>query len=192
GRRGNAQRAGGIDQATIELKGLRGAFSQTDPKSEKVAVFLTDGVPTLPCGPVEEQCNIEAVFRAAQRARRAGIRFFTFGIGEEALSGPLSIVRLAEVTGGLFTPVRNPGSLAAVVEHVDFASIKDLAVRNLTNGEPASAVSTNPDGSWSALVPLKPGKNDIEATARTDEGKQVSARVRVNYAPGTKDPPLPQ
>jgi hypothetical protein len=38
---------------------------------------------------------------------------------------------------------------------------------------------------------LKPGKNDIEATARTEEGKQVSARLRVNYAPGTKDPPLP-
>jgi hypothetical protein len=183
--------AAGIDQATIELKGLRGAFSQTDPKSEKVAVFLTDGVPTLPCAPVEEQCNVEAVFRAAQRAKKAGIRFFTFGIGEEALSGPLSIVRLAEVTGGLFTPVRNPGSLADIVEHVDFANIKDLAVRNLSNGEPASATSTNPDGSWSALVPLKTGKNDIEVTARTEDGRQVSARVRVNYAPGAKDPPLP-
>jgi len=191
GPRGATHMAAGIDQATIELKGLRGAFSQVDPKSEKVAVFLTDGVPTLPCAPIEEQCNVEAVFRAAQRARKAGIRFFTFGIGEEALSGPLSIVKLAEVTGGLFTPVRNPGSLADVVEHVDFANIKQLSVRNLTNGEPASATSTNPDGSWSALVPLKPGKNDIEATALTDEGKQVTARIRVNYAPGAKDPPVP-
>jgi hypothetical protein len=191
GPRGATDMAGGVYQAIIELKGFRGAFSQADPKSEKVAVFLTDGVPTLPCPPMEEQCNIQAVFRMGQRAKRAGIRFFTFGIGEEALSGPLSIVGLAEETGGLFTPVRNPGSLADVVEHVDFANIKELAVRNLTNGEPASATSTNPDGSWSALVPLKPGKNDIEATARTEEGKQVSARVRVNYAPGAQDPPVP-
>jgi len=192
GPRGATHMAAGVDQATIELKGLRGAFSQADPKSEKVAIFLTDGVPTLPCAPYEEECNVRSVMRAAQRANKAGIRFFTFGIGEEALSGPLSIVRLAEITGAVFTPVRNPGTLSDVVEHIDFANIKELQVRNLTNGQPASAVSTNPDGSWSALVPLNPGRNEIEATARNDEGKQISARVRVQYAPGAKEPPLPE
>jgi hypothetical protein len=192
GPRGDTHMAAGVDQASLELLGARGAFSQPDPKSEKIVIFLTDGQPTLPCGPNEEECNVRAVMRAAQRANRVGIRFFTFGIGEEALDGPLSIVRLAEMTGGLFTPVRNPGSLADVVEHVDFANIKDLKVRNLTNSQPASAISTNPDGSWSALVPLVAGRNDIEATASTEDGKQVSARLRVQYAPGAQDPPLPQ
>jgi len=192
GPRGDTHMAAGVDQASLELLGARGAFSQADPKSEKIVIFLTDGQPTLPCGPNEEECNVRAVMRAAQRASRVGIRFFTFGIGEEALDGPLSIVRLAEMTGGIFTPVRNPGSLADVVEHIDFANIKDLKVRNLTNSQPANAVSTNPDGSWSALVPLVPGRNEIEATANTEDGKQVSARLRVQYAPGAQDPPLPQ
>src|SRR5690606_16656779 len=154
-----------------ELLGLRGAFSQRDPESDKVVLFLTDGQPTMPYGAEYEQGNTRAVLRAAERARRAGVRFYTFGIGEDALAGPLAIVRLADITGGTFTPVRDPATIIDVIEQVDFANLDGVSVRNVTTGEPASQSATNPDGSWSALVPLQAGKNVIEATARATDGR---------------------
>jgi Mg-chelatase subunit ChlD len=186
---GMTHMAAGVDQATVELLGLRGAFSQRDPESDKVVLFLTDGQPTMPYAG-DPYGNTRAVLRAADRARKAGIRFYTFGIGEDALAGPLGIVRLADITGGTFTPVRDPASIIDVIEQVDFANLEGVTVRNVTTGVPASQSSTNPDGSWSALVPLRTGKNVIEATATATDGRTVSQRIEVQHAPGTPDPPL--
>jgi Mg-chelatase subunit ChlD len=178
--------AAGVDQATIELKGLQGAFSRANPKSEKIVVFLTDGQPVMPrAGPTE------AVVRAAERARRAGIRFYTYGIGEEALEGPLALIQLADTTGGTFTPVREAARLPELMAEVDFADIAELTVRNVTLGEPAHAVEMGADGSFGAMVPLKPGKNEIEVTAVATDGRQASDKVNVQYAPGAPAPPLP-
>jgi hypothetical protein len=182
--------AAGVDQATIELRGLRGAYSKADPDSEKVVLFLTDGQPTLPYGIEYAQANTQAVLRAAERARKAGVRVFSFGIGEDALAGPLAIVRLADITGGTFTPVRNPSDIGEVIAQVDFANLEGVTVRNLTNGTEASQSATNSDGSWSALVSLAPGKNVIEATARSTDGQVESVRIEVEYAPGSPDPVL--
>ena len=182
--------AAGVDQATIELRGLRGAYSKADPDSEKVVLFLTDGQPTLPYGIEYAQANTQAVLRAAERARKAGVRVFSFGIGEEALEGPLAIVRLADITGGTFTPVRNPSDIGEVIAQVDFANLEGVTVRNLTNGAEASQSATNSDGSWSALIALAPGKNIIEATARSTDGQVESERIEVEYAPGSPDPVL--
>ncbi len=182
--------AAGVDQATIELRGLRGAYSKADPESEKVVLFLTDGQPTLPYGIEYAQANTQAVLRAAERARKAGVRVFSFGLGEEALEGPFAIVRLAEITGGTFTPVRNPSDIGEVIAQVDFANLEGVTVRNLTNGAEASQSATNSDGSWSALIALVAGKNVIEATARSTDGQVVSERIEVRYAPGSPDPVL--
>jgi hypothetical protein len=182
--------AAGVDQATIELRGLRGAYSEADADSEKVVLFLTDGQPTLPYGIEYAQANTQAVLRAAERARKAGVRVYSFGIGEEALAGPLAIVRLADITGGAFTPVRNPSDIGEIIAQVDFANLDGVTVRNLTNGTEASHSSTNSDGSWSALVSLVPGKNVIEATARSTDGQVATERIEVAYAPGSPDPVL--
>ncbi len=187
---GMTHMAAGVDQATIELRGLRGAYSQADAESEKVVLFLTDGQPTLPYGIEFAQANTQAVLRAADRARKAGVRVYSFGIGEEALAGPLAIVRLADITGGTFTPVRNPSDIGEVIAQVDFANLDGVTVRNLTNGAEASHSATNSDGSWSALVSLVPGKNVIEATARSTDGQVTSERIEVEYAPGSPDPVL--
>lgn len=187
---GMTHMAAGVDQATVELLGMRGAFSKRDPESDKVVLFLTDGQPTLPYGIEFEQANTRAVLRAAERARRAGVRVYTFGIGADALAGPLGIVRLADITGGTFTPVRDPATIMDVIEQVDFANLDDVTVRNVTTGAPASPSVTNPDGSWSALVPLRAGRNVIEATARASDGRTVSQRIEVQHAPGAPDPPL--
>src|SRR5690606_14073610 len=147
---GMTHMAAGVDQATVELRGLRGAFSTPDPESDKVVLFLTDGQPTLPYGIEFEKANTRAVLRAAERARKAGVRVYTFGIGEDALAGPLAIVRLADITGGTFTPVRDPAMIMDVIDQVDFANLDGVSVRNVTTGEPATQSVTNPDGSWSA------------------------------------------
>jgi hypothetical protein len=187
---GMTHMAAGVDQATVELLGMRGAFSKRDPESDKVVLFLTDGQPTLPYGLEAEQANTRAVLRAAERARRAGVRVYTFGIGPDALAGPLGIVRLADITGGAFTPVRDPAAIVDVIEQVDFANLDGVTVRNVTTGAPASQSVTNPDGSWSALVPLRAGKNVIEATARASDGRTASQRIEVQHVPGAPDPPL--
>ena len=96
---GGTHMAAGLDQATIELLGLRGSLSEPDPERQKVVVFLTDGLPSLPTG--YESYDVRAVVRAAERARRAGVKVNTFAIGPEALSGPVATVEMARRTGGV-------------------------------------------------------------------------------------------
>jgi hypothetical protein len=55
----------------------------------------------------------------------------------------------------------------------------------------SESVLRNPDGSWSALVPVEVGANLLEVVARTSEGVEASATVTVHYAPGGADPVVP-
>jgi hypothetical protein len=95
---GSTHMAAGVDQATVELMGLRGALSKNNPRSEKIVLFFTDGQPTLPYGPGFEADNVRAVLRAANRAQRARIRIHSFAIGPDALEGPVATVEMAART----------------------------------------------------------------------------------------------
>jgi hypothetical protein len=192
GPRGMTHIAAGVDQATIELLGLRGALSEPDPASEKIVLFFTDGQPTLPYAQGGEAENTRAVLRAAQRARRAGVRIHSFAIGPEALAGPVSTVEMASITDGEFTPVRHPGLLMNVVRGVSFANIETIAVRNTTTGQEAFEVRSHADGSWDALVPLAVGRNELEVVARASDGAEARETRVVHYAPGSANPYLPE
>jgi hypothetical protein len=174
--------AAGVDQATRELTGARGALSELDPASQKIAIFLTDGVPSLPF-PGDLLASTEAVLSAAKRAAAAGVRVFTFGIGELALRFPLALYDLARVTGGIFTPVRDPASLSEVFSAVNLAGVEEVTVRNTTLDEAARAVDLGPDGSFGALVPLRTGRNVIEVEARAAGGRSRTERITVHFAP---------
>ncbi len=193
GPRGQTHMGAGADQATKELLGLErlGALSEHDPDSEKVVIFLTDGQPTLPY-PGDWHRNVRSVLNAANRASRKEIRFFTFGIGPQALEGPVAIVRLAEITEGTFTPVRDPAKLGDVIEGMDFANVESLDIVNTTNGAEAWEVITRADGNFSALVPLEPGQNVLRVSARATDGREITREVTVEYAPGTPDPNVPR
>ena len=191
GPEGATHMAAGADQATIELLGLRGSVSESRPDAEKVAIFLTDGQPTLPYGAMFPRDNTRAVIRAAGRADKAQVRFHTFGIGDQALDGPVGIVELARRTGGEFTPVRHPGDLVDVISEVRFLDIESITVTNETNGVSSNSVLQNPDGSWSALVPLEVGENRIQAVALSSDGHAATAWVTVHYAPGAAEPVVP-
>ncbi len=188
--RGMTHMAAGIDQATLELLGLEGSISRSDPASEKIILFFTDGTPTLPV-PGSESSNVRAVLLAARRARAAGVRIHSFAIGPEALAGPISAVEMAEITEGLFTPVRDPGQLVRTVEQVSFAHVTGIEVSNLDLEERAYQVRVYADGSWDALAPLRSGPNRLEVRARSSEGDEATELVTVYQQPGAPDPPVP-
>jgi hypothetical protein len=190
GAAGMTHMAAGVDQATLELLGLEGSLSSADSESEKVVLFLTDGQPTLP-HLRSEAGNVRAVLESAARARRAGVRIHSFAIGPDALEGPIAAVEMASITAGLFTAVRDPGSLVRFVETVSFANIAELGVVNTSTGQGAYQVRVHADGSWDALLPLEPGDNRIEVRARSVDGAEAVARALVQHTPGAESPPLP-
>jgi hypothetical protein len=191
GPRGMTHMAAGVDQATVELLGLSGSLSKSDPGSDKVVLFFTDGEPTLPYQGFDSD-NVRAVLRAAQRAQRAGIRIHSFAIGPKALAGPMATVEMASITDGAFTPVRHPGLLVHVVSGVSFANIQGVEVVNETSGEEAYQVRSHADGSWDSLVPLVPGKNRVRVSARASDGSEASETIVLHYAPGVEGPFLPR
>jgi len=192
GPRGLTHMAAGVDQATRELLGLSGGLSIPEEDADHIVIFLTDGVPTLPYGMHARRENIQAVLRAARRAATQGIRVFTYGIGEEALREPVAIVRLAEITDGVFTPVRDPADLVEVIEDINFGGVESVVVRNLTTGAIANQVQIDPDGGFSALVPVAPGKNLLRVSARSDDGREAEVDRVVHFAPDAKSPSVPE
>jgi len=184
--------AAGIDQATIELTGLRGARSKPDPDSEKVVFFFTDGQPTLPYA--SEADNVRAVLRAATRAQRANIVIHSFAIGPEALAGPIAAVEMASRTRGYFIPVRKPGDLVDIVEQVSFANIDKVTLEQTKTRAVAKPFRITADGSWAGFLALEPGANTIRATAVADEGASAERRIQVSLvdkASGESEPDLP-
>jgi len=192
GPNGMTNMAEGLDLAWVEITGLRGSLSEPDPDSEKVILFFTDGQPTLPYEPFFESDNVRAVLRAADRAKRMKVKVHSFAIGPEALDGPVAAVEMASRTGGYFTPVRHPADLVEVIENVSLANIDQVTVENLTNGEAASGLLTNADGSFSALVPVEVGHNRIRVTARAHDGLEATTEVTLDYAPGVETVMLPR
>src|SRR5262245_39253669 len=188
---GATHMAAGVDQATIELLGLRGGQSHPNPDSEKLVLFFTDGQPTLPYGPGFEADNVRAVLRAASRAARANVRIHSFAIGPDALDGPVAPVALASRTDGYFTPVRNPADLVEVVEEVSFANLENVTLRNVTRKADAAFFRSTADGSWSGLLELNPGKNVIEVLAKATDGTHSSRTLEVMMEPGAPAPAVP-
>jgi hypothetical protein len=183
---GTTHMAAGVDQATIELSGFRGAFSKPDPDSEKVVFFFTDGQPTLPY-PEREADNVRAVLRAANRAERANIRIHSFAIGPEALAGPIAAVEMASRTHGYFTPVRKPGDLVDIVEAVSFADVEKVTLEQEKTRTEAKPFRLTADGSWAGFLALEPGANTIRATALADEGAKAERRIQVSLVEKSDD-----
>jgi hypothetical protein len=191
---GSTHMAAGIDQATLELLGLTGARSDTNPRSEKVVFFFTDGQPTLPYGPARMADNVREVRLAASRAGEAGIRIHSFAIGREALEGPLASVEMAERTHGFFTPIRHPADLVDVVgevSEVNFANLDEVSLRSLTTGAPAELFRTTADGAWAGFVRMQTGANQIEVSARASDGSQAVRRLEVAMAKEGASPDVP-
>jgi hypothetical protein len=182
----------GLRTAVRELKGFRGGISKADPESEKVVLFFTDGQPTLPYDGGARAQNVRSVLRAADQAHRARVTIHSFAIGPDALAGPVAAVEMARMTGGRFTPVRNPGDLVDVIRNVDFANLESLEVRNQTTDQPADELVQKADGGFGALVPLAGGRNVIEVVARTTDGSEAREEIVVHHLLGASPGETPQ
>jgi hypothetical protein len=189
---GNTHMAAGVDQATIELLGMRGSVSRPDPHAEKIVFFFTDGQPTLPYGPEAESDNVRAVLRAANRAARADIRIHSFAIGPDALEGPIATVEMASRTEGYFTPVRHPADLVNAVEDVNLANLERVDLTNKTTKQEARYLRATADGSWAGFIDLAEGKNRLRVDALADDGAAGAKDLDVVFDEDAKSPPVPK
>lgn len=158
-----AERPRGMtDLAAALREGLRALGDGADGR-DRVLLLFTDGSPTHPHESPEE--NVRATLEAARECAAKGVRVHTFAVGMKALANPSALIRVAEETRGFFTPVAEPADLAEIASWVARSTLRDVRVRNLTTGARASRTRMGHDSSWSALVPLREGRNRIQVVA---------------------------
>ncbi|MCE2390415.1 MAG: VWA domain-containing protein [Proteobacteria bacterium] len=176
-----------INLSMIELLGTQSAYSEPrrDSRPKRIVMFLTDGRPTLPIEGSSLQ-NAKMAIDHATRARKFDIRIDTFALGPDALSEPISVVEMARVSDGVFTPVKRPADLRAVFEQIDFSEIEALGVSNATTGAEAHYLTQNADGSFAALLDMQEGRNRIEVYARATDGSRMRREITVDFVPGAE------
>jgi hypothetical protein len=181
--RGATNFAAGIRLATTELAGFSTSKSEPRPDARKVVLFLTDGFPSFPVGRADtaDPGDLEAAVNAARVAHSAGIRINTFAVGPDALTKPKAATEVARVTLGTFTPVLEPGAIAAALQSVSFANVEDVGVVNLTTREDAPDVRLNPDGSFVAFVPVKQGPNRVLVNALASNGSETNVELDFEF-----------
>ncbi len=181
GPHGGTNMEAGIKVALRELAGLSGARSKPRKHAKKVILLLTDGKPSLPfgLGSEEDQEDIDAVINAAHLARAGGVMLNVYGLGPSAIDYPIAASEAARVTGGLYTPVRRPGDIVALLTGVSFANVEDVVAVNLTIAEMAGPedILTAPDGSFKGYVPVRAGKNRIRVSALASDGSRGSTEI---------------
>jgi hypothetical protein len=187
---GQTNMQAGVRSAALELIGLQPAFTSAPrPGSQMIILFLSDGLPTAPLLR-SIQRNRQLAIEAAARAGKSKIRVFTYGIGEEALSQPETLVDMARVTKGVFTPILEARDLQSVFEDVDFSKIDLLRVTNKTNQKQAEYVQRNADGAFTSLVEMAPGANQVEIYVRAEDGSEAKREITLNWNAGAPAPSL--
>ncbi len=172
-----------IRMAVVELVGLTGAKSEPRSNARRLLQFLTDGVPTFPYGrgDTADPEDTEEAIRASRLARKAGLTINSFALGRYALESPVATTEMARLTGGAYTPVRNPGEILAFLRSVSFANIEDVVITNLTTNDISYDVHLSPDGSFSGFVPVGLGRNEVQVTVLASDGGEESVSVDVDF-----------
>lgn len=175
--------AAGLRLATNELAGMSGARSTPRPGAKPIVLFLTDGTPSFPAGLATESDpgDLEAAVAAARVAQAAGIRVNTYAVGTDALTKPKAATEVARVTLGTFTPVQEPGAIAAALQATSFANVEDIGIVNLTTQESAPDVRLNPDGSFQAFVPVREGRNRVLVNALASDGSEANLEIEFDF-----------
>jgi len=152
--------------------------------SERSILFLSDGAPTLPVH--GDRARVHAL-QAARSAAAAGIRIYSFAIGEEAEEALEVYRRMAISSGGRFERIDRPADAIARLPQVDLADLEELRVLNRSSGRAARALRVFPDGSFDGFVELGEGSNQLVFTATARDGAVVSAArevIRLREASG--------
>jgi len=147
---------------------------------ERSILFLSDGEPTLP--PHGDNARHHALW-AARAAAAVGIRIHAFELRESEHASPAGNVfaKMAEVSGGHYERLLQPGDAIARLRRTDLVGLADLRVVNDTTGQAARALRTFPDGSFDAFVELAPGRNRIRFEAAATDSTRAAAERIVDY-----------
>src|SRR5206468_1780148 len=107
------------------------AHSTARPGARKLALMLTDGLPTFPVGLGSESDpgDVDAALAAANVARRAGIAINTYALGPSALTNPFAATEISRITLGTFLPVQNPGDIVSFLQGTSIANTSSAAAR---------------------------------------------------------------
>lgn len=183
GPQGATNFAAAIRLSVVELAGIGRAYSKPKPGARKVALFLTDGVPTFPFGKaaISDPEDIETALAAARVAKAAGVTFNTFALGQHALASPFAPSEVARITRGRFIPVRNPGDIVNFLQGISFADIDDVIITNHTTGDVSYDVELSPDGSFYGIVPVREGTNRMEVSALASDGGEASQSFDLEF-----------
>jgi sulfur relay (sulfurtransferase) DsrF/TusC family protein len=176
-------------------EGIEVAIASLDsnrPGTQKIIIFLTDGVPSFPYGSanVTDPGDKEYALEAAHKAKAKGIRIDTFAIGGEALSDPSTVQEIATSTGGVYTAVNNPAEIITKLAETKFFRLKSVKVKNLTLNQPAHYILLSPDGTFMANVPVTSGPNIIQALAEATDGSQGKVDLHLYYVLTEHQPEL--
>ena len=144
--------------------------------SERSILFLSDGAPTLPVHGDRARAH---ALQAARSAAAAGIRIYSFAIGEEAEEALEVYRRMAISSGGRFERIARPADAIARLPQVDLADLEKLRVLNRSTGRPVRALRVFPDGSFDGFVELGEGSNQLVFTATARDGTVVSVAREV-------------
>jgi hypothetical protein len=145
-------------------------------------LLLSDGAPTLP--PHGDRARQHALY-AATAAGAAGIRLFTFDLSRDATGSSSVLAEMASRSGGRFERLERPGDAIARLRRTDLSGLDQVRVVNETNGAPARALRTFPDGSFDGFVEVAPGRNRIVFRATTTDGRSAEAeRIVVRTGSG--------
>ncbi|WP_457607742.1 vWA domain-containing protein [Nitratifractor sp.] len=113
--------AGGRDTALYEALYMgAGLFGDSRGKN-RIAVLLTDGIDTVGRIPLSA---------AIARAREAGVRVITIGLGEDYDVGPLR--KIARETGGAFYPAPDAAALRKIYDRIDAQTRSRITLRSFT------------------------------------------------------------
>jgi hypothetical protein len=183
---GGTNMQAGVKLALRELASLPGAQSVPRAHAKKVILFLTDGRPSLPFGlaNVEDKDDTRAAIDAATLAKVAGVMLNVYGLGPSAIDYPVAATEMAKATNGLYTPVRRPGDIVALLSGVSFANVEDVVAVNLTLMEWAGPndILLSPDGSFKGFVPVRPGVNRIRVSALASDGSRGETEFDLKFA----------
>jgi len=173
---GGTDLSAGLLRGAIELLGTRSADSKPRAHAVRHLVLLTDGLPTLP-----ENDPVRAAKRAARKLAKHGIRVHIFAIGGAATDEGFDIAPVAEITHGDYHAVEDLTRLAPLLKQIQFESLRELRVVNKTTGKPATELTRDEAGAWSALVPFVEGANEIEVVAISADGRERRVERRLVF-----------
>lgn len=174
----------GILLAVSELNGLTGARSVPRADAKRVALFLTDGLPTFPVGKGTEidPGDEEAALRAAELAQTAGVSINTYAVGPGALSYNRVTTEIARITRGVYTPVQSPDDVIVLLAGTSFSDVEDVVFTNLTTGDFSTDVRVAPDGAFTGYMPVREGRNRVRIVALASDGTRGELELELDFA----------